>query len=67
MSEEEYSAWLKNHKTAESSLDNREELLKKSYDAIESQFQLLGTTGIEDKLLSVLIIEIFNFHNFFSI
>jgi len=50
LSEEEYSNWLKNHKKAESSLENREELLRKSYDAIESQFQLLGTTGIEDKL-----------------
>ena len=49
MSDEEYSEWVKNHKKAESSLENREELLKKSYDAIESQFQLLGTTGIEDK------------------
>ena len=38
------------HEKAEISLDNREELLQDSYCRIERDMELLGATGIEDRL-----------------
>ncbi|XP_008105306.2 phospholipid-transporting ATPase VA isoform X1 [Anolis carolinensis] len=50
LSKEEYSCWLKSHIEAESSIDNREELLFQSATRIETDLHLLGATGIEDRL-----------------
>ncbi|XP_044926670.1 phospholipid-transporting ATPase VA isoform X4 [Mustela putorius furo] len=50
LSEEEYACWLQNHLEAESSLDNREELLFQSAIRLETNLHLLGATGIEDRL-----------------
>ena len=38
------------HEKAEISLSNREELLQDSYCRIERDMELLGATGIEDRL-----------------
>uniref|UniRef100_A0A8C3EVJ1 Phospholipid-transporting ATPase n=1 Tax=Corvus moneduloides TaxID=1196302 RepID=A0A8C3EVJ1_CORMO len=50
LSKEEYGCWLKTHLEAESSLENREELLFQSALRIEKNLHLLGATGIEDRL-----------------
>ncbi|TDG98557.1 hypothetical protein EPR50_G00201700 [Perca flavescens] len=48
--EEEYEAWLKGQLLAESSIENREELLLESAQRLETNLTLLGTTGIVDRL-----------------
>ncbi|XP_004681541.1 PREDICTED: probable phospholipid-transporting ATPase VD [Condylura cristata] len=50
MSDNEYAEWLKNHFLAETSIDNREELLLESAMRLENKLTLLGATGIEDRL-----------------
>uniref|UniRef100_G3TCE5 Phospholipid-transporting ATPase n=1 Tax=Loxodonta africana TaxID=9785 RepID=G3TCE5_LOXAF len=50
MSDTEYAEWLKNHFLAETSIDNREELLFESAMRLENKLTLLGATGIEDRL-----------------
>lgn len=50
LSKVEYELWRKQHLEAESSLDDREEKLLESACRIESDLELLGATGIEDKL-----------------
>lgn len=50
MVEEEYEVWLKTQLEAESSIENREELLQKSAQVLETDLTLLGTTGILDRL-----------------
>ncbi|XP_016062401.1 PREDICTED: probable phospholipid-transporting ATPase VD [Miniopterus natalensis] len=50
MSDTEYEEWLRNHFLAETSIDNREELLLESARRLENKLTLLGATGIEDRL-----------------
>ncbi|XP_036909700.1 phospholipid-transporting ATPase VA isoform X3 [Sturnira hondurensis] len=50
LSQEEYACWLKGHLEAESSVENREELLFQSAIRLETDLHLLGATGIEDRL-----------------
>uniref|UniRef100_F7IMY8 Phospholipid-transporting ATPase n=1 Tax=Callithrix jacchus TaxID=9483 RepID=F7IMY8_CALJA len=50
MSDAEYAEWLRNHFLAETSIDNREELLLESAMRLENKLTLLGATGIEDRL-----------------
>ncbi|KAK6168454.1 hypothetical protein SNE40_020985 [Patella caerulea] len=47
---DEYKSWLVNYLVASASIEEREELLFKSYCDIERDLDLLGATGIEDKL-----------------
>lgn len=46
----EYRQWKKEYDAAASALSNRDAALEASYDVIESQLTLLGTTAIEDRL-----------------
>jgi len=50
LSEEEYEGWLEQHKQAEVALNNRDEKLAQSAETIETNFTLLGATGIDDRL-----------------
>ncbi|XP_076808576.1 phospholipid-transporting ATPase VD-like isoform X3 [Clavelina lepadiformis] len=50
LSENEYMEWLTQHKEAEQALDGRDELLMNSFYRIEQDLELLGATGIEDRL-----------------
>uniref|UniRef100_A0A8D0GRR0 Phospholipid-transporting ATPase n=1 Tax=Sphenodon punctatus TaxID=8508 RepID=A0A8D0GRR0_SPHPU len=50
LTKEEYACWLKSHLEAESSIENREELLFQSAIRIETNLHLLGATGVEDRL-----------------
>ncbi|XP_062457551.1 phospholipid-transporting ATPase VA isoform X2 [Rhea pennata] len=50
LSKEEYACWLQSHLEAESSVENREELLFQSALRVEKNLHLLGATGIEDRL-----------------
>ncbi|KAG8516532.1 putative phospholipid-transporting ATPase VD [Galemys pyrenaicus] len=50
MSDTEYEEWLRDHFLAETSIDNREELLLESAMRLENKLTLLGATGIEDRL-----------------
>uniref|UniRef100_A0A4W6EVR0 Phospholipid-transporting ATPase n=1 Tax=Lates calcarifer TaxID=8187 RepID=A0A4W6EVR0_LATCA len=50
LEEEEYEVWLKRQLLAESSIENREELLLESAQRLETNLTLLGTTGIVDRL-----------------
>nr|DBA29209.1 TPA: hypothetical protein GDO54_009457 [Pyxicephalus adspersus] len=50
MTEGEYAEWLQSHFLAETSIDNREELLYQSAVRLETNLTLLGATGIEDRL-----------------
>uniref|UniRef100_A0A4W5PM14 Phospholipid-transporting ATPase n=1 Tax=Hucho hucho TaxID=62062 RepID=A0A4W5PM14_9TELE len=46
----EYEDWLKRHAFAETSIENREELLLESAQRLETNLTLLGATGIVDRL-----------------
>ncbi len=48
--DEEYSKWLEERHRAEVALEDRENLLFNSAHGIETKLDLLGATGIEDKL-----------------
>ncbi|XP_073439563.1 phospholipid-transporting ATPase VD [Dendrobates tinctorius] len=50
MTNAEYAEWLHDHSLAETSIDNREELLYESALKLETDLTLLGATGIEDRL-----------------
>ncbi|KAI1887335.1 hypothetical protein AGOR_G00189250 [Albula goreensis] len=50
LEEEEYETWLKRHVFAETSIENREELLMESAHSLENGLTLLGATGIVDRL-----------------
>ncbi|XP_053314399.1 phospholipid-transporting ATPase VD [Spea bombifrons] len=50
LSDSEYAEWLQAHFLAETSIDNREELLYDSALRLETKLTLLGATGIEDRL-----------------
>ena len=50
VTEEEYNKWHKLHKKAEQSLGNNEQLLLESHNRIETDLELMGSTGIEDSL-----------------
>ncbi|MGH0164208.1 UNVERIFIED_CONTAM: hypothetical protein FKN15_047083 [Acipenser sinensis] len=50
LSDAEYEEWLKLHFLAETSIDNREELLLESAVKLEANLILLGATGIVDRL-----------------
>ncbi|XP_036429795.1 LOW QUALITY PROTEIN: probable phospholipid-transporting ATPase VD [Colossoma macropomum] len=50
LDEAEYEAWLKRHAFAETSIENREELLLDSAQRLENNLTLLGATGIVDRL-----------------
>ncbi|KAF5890867.1 putative phospholipid-transporting ATPase VD isoform X1, partial [Clarias magur] len=50
LQEAEYKAWLTEHTFAETSIENREELLIESAQRLETNLTLLGATGIVDQL-----------------
>ncbi|XP_017319685.1 probable phospholipid-transporting ATPase VD isoform X3 [Ictalurus punctatus] len=50
LQEAEYKAWLTEHTVAETSIENREELLLESAQRLETNLTLLGATGIVDRL-----------------
>ncbi|XP_028994820.1 probable phospholipid-transporting ATPase VD isoform X2 [Betta splendens] len=50
LEEEEYEVWLKKQLLAESSIENREELMLESAQRLETNLTLLGATGIVDRL-----------------
>ncbi|KAF4790443.1 putative phospholipid-transporting ATPase VD [Turdus rufiventris] len=50
MSDAEYTEWLNHRFLAETSIDNREDLLLESAMRLETKLTLLGATGIEDRL-----------------
>ncbi|XP_040274842.1 phospholipid-transporting ATPase VD [Bufo bufo] len=50
MTDVDYAEWLHGHSVAETSIDNREELLYESALKLETNLMLLGATGIEDRL-----------------
>ncbi|XP_041710882.1 phospholipid-transporting ATPase VD isoform X3 [Coregonus clupeaformis] len=50
LEEEEYEVWLKRQAFAETSIENREELLLESAQRLETNLTLLGATGIVDRL-----------------
>uniref|UniRef100_A0A7N6C3E1 Phospholipid-transporting ATPase n=1 Tax=Anabas testudineus TaxID=64144 RepID=A0A7N6C3E1_ANATE len=50
LTKEEYACWLQRHLQAETSIQGREQLLFESALRLETNLQLLGATGIEDRL-----------------
>ncbi|KAH9489279.1 putative phospholipid-transporting ATPase VA [Bulinus truncatus] len=50
LNEQEYSEWAREFKKAEEDLENRDELVSQKCIVIEKNLELLGGTGIEDKL-----------------
>ncbi|TSW48746.1 putative phospholipid-transporting ATPase VD [Bagarius yarrelli] len=50
LQEVEYKAWLSEHVFAETSIENREELILESAQKLETNLTLLGATGIVDRL-----------------
>lgn len=46
----DYKHWVSQHLRAENALQNREELLMESASAIECDLELIGASGIEDRL-----------------
>uniref|UniRef100_A0A8C3R9T6 Phospholipid-transporting ATPase n=2 Tax=Timaliidae TaxID=9173 RepID=A0A8C3R9T6_9PASS len=50
LNDAEYTEWLNHRFLAETSIDNREDLLLESAMRLETKLTLLGATGIEDRL-----------------
>ncbi|KAG8003499.1 putative phospholipid-transporting ATPase VA, partial [Nibea albiflora] len=50
LSKEQYACWLQHHLEAETAIQGREGLLFESALRLETNLQLLGATGIEDRL-----------------
>uniref|UniRef100_A0A7N8YN39 Phospholipid-transporting ATPase n=1 Tax=Mastacembelus armatus TaxID=205130 RepID=A0A7N8YN39_9TELE len=50
LSKQEYACWLQRHLEAETAIQGREQLLFESALRLETNLQLLGATGIEDRL-----------------
>uniref|UniRef100_UPI0037E82712 phospholipid-transporting ATPase VA n=1 Tax=Semicossyphus pulcher TaxID=241346 RepID=UPI0037E82712 len=50
LSKEQYACWLQRHLEAETAIQGREEMLFESALRLETNLQLLGATGIEDRL-----------------
>lgn len=50
VTEDQYLSWKDEIHVASLSLDNKDELLSKVYDHIETEFEYVGITAIEDKL-----------------
>ncbi|XP_064481795.1 phospholipid-transporting ATPase VB-like [Ornithodoros turicata] len=50
LSDEEYEEWLQQHKASEISLKDTDEKLAVSAGLLETDLELLGATGIEDRL-----------------
>ena len=50
LDDEEYKTWKKIYLDASTSLDNRQEMIEKAGNLIETNFELAGATAIEDKL-----------------
>jgi len=50
ISDEDYAEWLLLHNEAETTSEGRDRLLYESFCRLERDLQLLGATGIEDKL-----------------
>jgi phospholipid-translocating ATPase len=50
LTEEEFDLWHASHQEAEATHEGRERLVYESYCRLERELQLLGATGIEDKL-----------------
>ncbi|XP_077976421.1 phospholipid-transporting ATPase VD-like isoform X2 [Styela clava] len=50
LTEAEYREWETVHRQAEQAMENREEKIYNSYIQIEKDLELLGATGIEDRL-----------------
>lgn len=50
LEDEEYKAWKKIYLDASTSLDNRQDMIEKAGNLIETNFELAGATAIEDKL-----------------
>jgi len=50
LSESEYRCWLNKFKQAELDLHNRDKLIAESYSHLEINLELIGATGIEDRL-----------------
>lgn len=50
LSDEDYEEWLEQHRRAETDLRDRERLVHLSAHKLESNMELLGATGIEDRL-----------------
>lgn len=46
----DYGEWLEQHRQAETALHDRERLLHASAHKLECNMELLGATGIEDRL-----------------
>ena len=50
ISEEDYECWKEQYSKAETTLENREELLSKCVAEVETGLTLLGVTAVEDRL-----------------
>ncbi|KAK2835940.1 hypothetical protein Q5P01_016424 [Channa striata] len=50
LTKEDYACWLQRHLEAETAIQGREQLLFESALRLETNLQLLGATGIEDRL-----------------
>lgn len=50
LEDEEYKTWKKIYLDASTSLDNRQEMIERAGNLIETNFELAGATAIEDKL-----------------
>jgi phospholipid-translocating ATPase len=46
----QYQSWLSRYKDAETDITNRDHLLMESYNFLERNLELVGATGIEDRL-----------------
>lgn len=50
LSQEEYDRWAKDYNNARSSLHDRQRLTQEVIEQLEDEMELLGVTGVEDKL-----------------
>ena len=48
--EQYFNNWMKRYKDAKADLNNREQLILSCLEELEKDMELLGITGVEDKL-----------------
>ena len=63
ISEEQFEEWKKEYNEAQASLQNRDALVQEVIEQLEENMELLGVTGVEDKLQKDVQITIESFRN----
>lgn len=60
LDEKEFEGWQENYRQAKADMNNREKAMNRCLEELETDMELLGITGVEDKLQDDVAITIEN-------